>query len=104
MDINFNKNEDFNKLQLSELKKRLLKVYKGGGDARIEKYKAKGKLTARERIEYLFDKDSDLSFHLKTNDENKDKVKTVKISEAKIKLSLLSRRVFQNVLIFFIIH
>ena len=31
MDINFNKNEDFNKLQLSELKKKLLKVYKGGG-------------------------------------------------------------------------
>ncbi|GGK58014.1 MULTISPECIES: acyl-CoA carboxylase subunit beta [Flavobacteriaceae] len=59
MDINFNINEDFNKLQLSELKKKLLKVYKGGGDARIEKHKAKGKLTARERIEYLFDKDSE---------------------------------------------
>jgi acetyl-CoA carboxylase carboxyltransferase component len=59
MDINFNINEDFNKLQLSELKKKLLKVYKGGGDARIEKHKAKGKLTARERIAYLFDKDSE---------------------------------------------
>ena len=59
MDINFNKNEDFNKLQLSELKKKLLKVYKGGGDARIEKHKAKGKLTARERIEYLFDKNAE---------------------------------------------
>lgn len=56
MDINFNKNEDFNKLQLKELKKKLLKVYKGGGDAKIEKHKAKGKLTARERIDYLFDK------------------------------------------------
>ncbi|WP_372746225.1 acyl-CoA carboxylase subunit beta [Lutibacter sp.] len=55
MDINFNKNEDFNKLQLSELKKKLLKVYKGGGDKNIEKHKAKGKLTARERIDYLFD-------------------------------------------------
>ena len=59
MDINFNKNEDFNKLQLSELKKKLLLVYKGGGDAKIIKHKAKGKLTARERIEYLFDKDSE---------------------------------------------
>jgi acetyl-CoA carboxylase carboxyltransferase component len=55
MDINFNKNEDFNKLQLSELKKKLLKVYKGGGISKIENHKAKGKLTARERIEYLFD-------------------------------------------------
>jgi len=59
MDINFNKNEDFNKLQISELQKKLLKVYKGGGDANIEKHKAKGKLTARERIDYLFDKNSD---------------------------------------------
>ncbi|MFD1294605.1 acyl-CoA carboxylase subunit beta [Lutibacter holmesii] len=59
MDINFNKNEDFNKLQLAALKKKLLKVYKGGGDARIEKHKAKGKLTARERIEYLFDSNRD---------------------------------------------
>ena len=58
MDINFNKNEDFNKLQLAELKKKLLKVYKGGGDARIEKHKAKGKLTARERIDYLLDQNS----------------------------------------------
>ncbi|MBT8316312.1 MAG: acyl-CoA carboxylase subunit beta [Lutibacter sp.] len=59
MDINFNKNEDFNKLQLSELKKKLLKVYKGGGDKAIEKHKLKGKLTARERIENLLDKNSD---------------------------------------------
>jgi acetyl-CoA carboxylase carboxyltransferase component len=59
MDINFNKNEDFNKLLLTKLKKKLLKVYKGGGDAKIEKHKSKGKLTARERIDYLFDKNSD---------------------------------------------
>ena len=55
MDINFNKNEDYNKLKVAELKKKLLKVYKGGGDSRIEKHHAKGKLTARERIEYLLD-------------------------------------------------
>jgi acetyl-CoA carboxylase carboxyltransferase component len=55
MDIKFNKNEDFNKLKVSELKKRLLKVYKGGGEKRIEKHHAKGKMTARERIDYLLD-------------------------------------------------
>ena len=59
MDINFNKNEDFNQLEISELKKKLLKVYKGGGEKNIEKHKAKGKLTARERIAYLFDAKSE---------------------------------------------
>ncbi len=58
MDINFNKNEDHNKLKVAELKKKLLKVYKGGGVERIEKHHAKGKLTARERIKYLLDKDT----------------------------------------------
>lgn len=59
MDINFNKNEDFNKLQISALNKKLQKVYKGGGEKRREKHKNNGKLTARERIEYLFDDKSD---------------------------------------------
>lgn len=59
MDINFNKNEDSNKLKVAELKKKLLKVYKGGGDSRIEKHHAKGKLTARERINYLLDSKKD---------------------------------------------
>jgi len=59
MDINFNKNEDFNKLQISALNKKLVKVYKGGGEKRTEKHKDNGKLTARERIEYLFDAKSD---------------------------------------------
>jgi len=59
MDINFNKNEDYNKLLATNLKKNLLKVYKGGGDKRIAKHKEKGKLTARERLAYLFDKKSD---------------------------------------------
>jgi 3-methylcrotonyl-CoA carboxylase beta subunit len=59
MDINFNKNEDFNKLQLVALKRKLVKVYKGGGEKRTEKHKDNGKLTARERIEYLFDAKSD---------------------------------------------
>ncbi|MEP3836503.1 MAG: carboxyl transferase domain-containing protein [Algibacter sp.] len=55
MDINFNKNEDHNKLLVSELKKRLAKVSLGGGTSRIEKHKSKGKMTARERVDYLLD-------------------------------------------------
>ena len=55
MDINFNKNEDHNKLLLSELRQRLAKVKLGGGEKSIEKHKAKGKMTARERIKYLLD-------------------------------------------------
>jgi len=58
MDINFNKNEDHNKLKLSDLKRRLAKVKLGGGKTRIEKHHAKGKMTARERIDYLLDNDS----------------------------------------------
>ena len=58
MDLNFNKNEDHNKLQLSDLKKRLSQVKLGGGKKRIEKHHAKGKMTARERIAYLLDDDS----------------------------------------------
>lgn len=57
MDLDFNKNEDFNKLLVSELKKRLAKVKLGGGKTRIEKQHAKGKMTARERIAYLLDDD-----------------------------------------------
>ena len=57
MDIKFNKNEDQNKLHLSQLKKRLAKVKLGGGKSRIEKQHAQGKMTARERIAYLLDSD-----------------------------------------------
>lgn len=59
MDIKFNKNEDHNKLLLSELSKRLIKVKLGGGKTRIEKQHAQGKLTARERIDYLLDTGKD---------------------------------------------
>ncbi|CAM1348732.1 acyl-CoA carboxylase subunit beta [Tenacibaculum crassostreae] len=58
MDLNFNKNEDHNKLLASELRQRLVKVKLGGGQKRIDKHHAKGKLTARERIDYLLDKNS----------------------------------------------
>lgn len=55
MDLNFNKNEDHNKLLVSELNKRLAKVHVGGGKKSIEKLHEKGKMTARERIDYLLD-------------------------------------------------
>ncbi|HEA21761.1 hypothetical protein LCGC14_1915830 [marine sediment metagenome] len=55
MDLKFNKNEDHNKMLVSELKKRMAQVKLGGGKARIQKQHDQGKLTARERIEYLLD-------------------------------------------------
>jgi len=55
MDIKFNKNEDHNKLLLSDLKKRFAKVKLGGGQKSIDKHHGKGKMTARERIDYLLD-------------------------------------------------
>jgi len=58
MDINFNKNEDHNKLLLSDLRKRFAKVKLGGGLNRIKKHHSKGKLTARERIDYLLDRNA----------------------------------------------
>ena len=58
MDINFNKNEDFNKLLVSDLRRRFAKVKLGGGKDRIEKHHEKGKMTARERVEYLLDDNS----------------------------------------------
>lgn len=55
MDLNFNANEDHNKLLLSSLKQKFAKVRLGGGEKRIEKLHAEGKKTARERIAYLLD-------------------------------------------------
>lgn len=59
MDLKFNKNEDHNKLQLSTLRKKLAEVKLGGGEKRIERLHSQGKLTARERIEYLLDKNTE---------------------------------------------
>ena len=58
MDLDFNKNEDHNKLLVSELKKRLAKIKLGGGKTRIAKQHEKGKMTARERVAYLLDDDA----------------------------------------------
>ncbi|UOX32665.1 acyl-CoA carboxylase subunit beta [Flavobacterium sediminilitoris] len=55
MDLQFNKNEDHNKLLLSDLKQRFAQVKLGGGQKRIDKLHTEGKMTARERIDYLLD-------------------------------------------------
>jgi acetyl-CoA carboxylase carboxyltransferase component len=55
MNINFNSNEDHNKLLVSNLHKRFAQVKQGGGQIRIDKLHAEGKMTARERIDYLLD-------------------------------------------------
>ncbi|PRX43355.1 acyl-CoA carboxylase subunit beta [Salegentibacter salegens] len=55
MNMKFNKNEDHNKLLVSSLNHKLKKVKLGGGEKRIEKHHAKGKMTARERIDFLLD-------------------------------------------------
>jgi len=59
IDIEESKNEDSIGLMISDLKKRQEQVALGGGKTKIEKQHAKGKLTARERIEFLMDKGSE---------------------------------------------
>ena len=55
MNMNFNKNEDHNKLLVSSLRQKLTQVKLGGGEKRIAKHHHKRKMTARERIDYLVD-------------------------------------------------
>lgn len=60
MDLEFNKNEDSNKQLVFQLKKRLEKVKLGGGEKKIASHHKKGKLTARERIDYLIDEGAEV--------------------------------------------
>ena len=55
MDLNFNINEDHNKLLASQLRKKYSQVRIGGGKERIAKQHQNGKMTARERIDFLMD-------------------------------------------------
>jgi len=57
-DTEFNKNDDHLKLLTQQLHSREKKVMAGGGQKKIDEQHQKGKLTARERIEYLLDKNS----------------------------------------------
>ena len=54
-ELDFNKNEDANKLLLSKLNYNFNQVALGGGKKKIEKLHSQGKMTARERIEFLLD-------------------------------------------------
>jgi acetyl-CoA carboxylase carboxyltransferase component len=54
-DLNFDRNFDVLTEQIRILNARSEKVKQGGGASAIAKHKAKGKLTARERIELLID-------------------------------------------------
>ena len=58
MDLEFNKNEDTMRLLIGQMEQRLQKIYLGGGKTRIEKLKEQGKMSARERIDFLLDKDT----------------------------------------------
>lgn len=58
-ELEFNKNEDKMLQRIAELQRRLKKIYEGGGKKRKEKEHEKGKMTARERIDYLLDKDTE---------------------------------------------
>ena len=58
-DLEFNKNDDSLRLLISEMKRKHSIISLGGGKNKIEKQHLKGKLTARERIDYLKDIDSD---------------------------------------------
>lgn len=58
MNLEQNKNEDTMKLAWSQVRQKLEKIYEGGGKKSVEKQKERNKLTARERIAYLCDKDS----------------------------------------------
>ena len=59
MNIEFNKNEDALKQLVYRLNKKLSEVKLGGGEKKIESQHKKGKLTARERIDYLKDDNSE---------------------------------------------
>jgi 3-methylcrotonyl-CoA carboxylase beta subunit len=57
MNIEFNRNEDGMKQLLSDMRRKQEKIEEGGGKKAIAKQKEKNKLFARERIDYLVDKD-----------------------------------------------
>ena len=58
-DLEFNRNEDQLKQLINQLRSKGSKVRLGGGEKKIQEQHQRGKLTARERIEYLVDKGSD---------------------------------------------
>ena len=59
MNLEFNKNEDAMRLIISQMRQRHAQISLGGGKKAIEKAKEKGKLSPRERINYLIDADTE---------------------------------------------
>ena len=55
IDLKAEKNTDALKLAIGQLHRRLEKIYEGGGAKRLEKLHAEGKMSARERVDYLLD-------------------------------------------------
>ena len=82
MDLEFNKNEDQLKILVSEVKTKLKKIHQGGGEKKLAKQHAQGKLSARERIKFLLDQGYDvevidycpMSGYIK---ERKTRIKTI---------------------------
>jgi 3-methylcrotonyl-CoA carboxylase beta subunit len=58
MNLDFNKNEDIMRMAVSQLHARLDKIALGGGKKAIERQHQRKKLTARERMDYLLDKNA----------------------------------------------
>ena len=58
-DLEFNKNDDKMRLLISEMRRKHENISLGGGKDKIKKQHKKGKLTARERINYLKDNEAD---------------------------------------------
>lgn len=58
MDLEFNKNDDKFRQIISQLKAKGKRAESGGGEKKAEEQRQKGKLTVRERIEFLTDKNS----------------------------------------------
>lgn len=58
MNLEFNKQEDEMKLLWSDVKRKAAVIEKGGSEKAIKRARERNKLTPRERIEFLIDKDS----------------------------------------------
>ncbi|SFE90764.1 Acetyl-CoA carboxylase, carboxyltransferase component [Chitinophaga sp. CF118] len=59
--LDLNRNEDAMRKALSTLRQRFAVIEQGGGKKNLEKIRQKGKLTPRERIAYLLDKNTDFT-------------------------------------------
>ena len=58
-DLAIEKNKDQNKILVSELNQKIAQIKLGGGKSKLEKIRSQGKMTARERVDYLLDEGSE---------------------------------------------